>query len=76
MNYNEEYDCWLKLAISDKDLIEELKSYDDKAVEDAFYRDLAFGTGGLQWPHGEKECIRCQGGIVAHFGEKVKEEVI
>ena len=48
MDYREEYDRWLKLAIADKDLIEELKSYDDKKIDDAFYRDLAFGTGGLR----------------------------
>lgn len=40
MDYREEYDRWLKLAIADKDLIEELKSYDDKKIDDAFYRDL------------------------------------
>lgn len=48
MNFREEYDRWLKLATADKDLIEELKNYDDKTIEDAFYRDLAFGTGGLR----------------------------
>lgn len=48
MDYREGYDRWLKLAIADKDLIEELKSYDDKKIDDAFYRDLAFGTGGLR----------------------------
>ena len=48
MNYKDEYEGWLKLATADKDLIPQLKSYDDKAIEDAFYRDLAFGTGGLR----------------------------
>lgn len=48
MDYRKEYERWLKQATADKDLVEELKTYDDKAVEDAFYRDLAFGTGGLR----------------------------
>ena len=29
-------------------LLEELQVMDEKAVEDAFYRDLEFGTGGLR----------------------------
>lgn len=48
MNYKEEYDRWLKLAINEEDIITELKSMDNMAIEDAFYRDLAFGTGGLR----------------------------
>ena len=42
-----EYERWLK-SCSDEDLICELQSMDAAAVEDAFYRDLAFGTGGLR----------------------------
>lgn len=45
-----EYERWMKLAIEDEKLIQELKSMtgsDDK-IEDAFYRELAFGTGGLR----------------------------
>ena len=43
-----EYDRWLREAASEKDLIAELSDMDDAAIEDAFYRDLAFGTGGLR----------------------------
>lgn len=32
----------------DKDVIDELKAMPDEAIEDAFYRGLAFGTGGLR----------------------------
>ena len=39
---------WIYNATEDNDLIEELKNMDEKAIEDAFYRDLAFGTGGLR----------------------------
>ena len=42
-----EYERWLK-SCSDKDLMRELQSMEASSVEDAFYRDLAFGTGGLR----------------------------
>lgn len=47
MDYKAEYNRWLNNVI-DNDLITELKAMDDAAIEDAFYRDLAFGTGGLR----------------------------
>lgn len=47
-NIKKEYSRWSKLAIADSDLIEELKSLDESQIEDAFYRDLEFGTGGLR----------------------------
>ena len=43
-----EYHRWLSLAGADTDVIQELRQMDDARVEDAFYRDLAFGTGGLR----------------------------
>lgn len=46
MNYREEYDCWLVRA--NDDIKELLKGYSEKEIEDSFYRDLAFGTGGLR----------------------------
>lgn len=48
MEIMQEYERWLKLADEDADLIQELKSMDDARREDAFYRELAFGTGGLR----------------------------
>ena len=47
MNYKEEYSRWLE-KVTDTELLQALREMDDKAVEDAFYRDLAFGTGGLR----------------------------
>lgn len=47
MDYKKEYDRWLQFA-ADEDIQEELCFMDDIAIEDAFYRDLAFGTGGLR----------------------------
>ncbi len=46
MNFRAEYDRWLKNTTGD--VLSELKSMEDAAIEDAFYRDLAFGTGGLR----------------------------
>ena len=42
-----EYDRWCALA-TDLDIKAELESIDENMIEDAFYRDLAFGTGGLR----------------------------
>lgn len=41
---------WLEYATADKDLIAELESIkdDSEAINDRFYKDLAFGTGGLR----------------------------
>lgn len=47
MDYKAEYDRWLAL-VTEPDLKDELEAMDDVAAEDAFYRDLAFGTGGLR----------------------------
>lgn len=46
MDYRTEYKRWLKHA--NVELQKELESYTDKQVEDSFYRNLAFGTGGLR----------------------------
>lgn len=43
-----EFERWLKYATVDADVANELKTMDDTEAEDAFYRDLAFGTGGLR----------------------------
>lgn len=48
MDYQKEYKRWLKYAILDADVAAELKEMEAAKVEDAFYRDLAFGTGGLR----------------------------
>ena len=48
MNYTEEYERWLTNATEDEDIVQELKDMDDVKIEDAFYRNLAFGTGGLR----------------------------
>ena len=48
MDIKKEYERWFANATADADVAAELKTLDDAKVEDAFYRDLAFGTGGLR----------------------------
>lgn len=48
MDYRKEYERWCACATADADVAAELKTMDDAKVEDAFYRDLSFGTGGLR----------------------------
>ena len=47
MNYREVYERWLK-EVKDDELLTELKNMSDKEIEDSFYKDLSFGTGGLR----------------------------
>ena len=47
MDYRKEYERWLE-NVKDADLLEQLKRMEDAEKEDAFFRDLAFGTGGLR----------------------------
>lgn len=47
MTYKEKYNQWL--AFADDAAKKELAAlYDEKEIEDRFYKDLAFGTGGLR----------------------------
>lgn len=47
MNYKDKYNEWL--AFADENTKAELESItDEKEIEDRFYKDLAFGTGGLR----------------------------
>ena len=48
MDIKKEYERWLANATMDADVAAELKILNDTKIEDAFYRDLAFGTGGLR----------------------------
>ncbi len=40
MDIRREYDRWIVNATADDDIVAELKTMDDKKIEDAFYRDL------------------------------------
>ncbi len=48
--YREKYNIWINSPYVDKDLKEELKGIErmDSEVEDRFYKELEFGTGGMR----------------------------
>ncbi len=50
MSYKEQYDFWLNSDIFDQETKAELQAIagDEKEIEDRFYKDLEFGTGGLR----------------------------
>ena len=50
MSYREQYDFWLQDGYFDEKTKEELRSItgDEKEIEDRFYKELEFGTGGLR----------------------------
>ena len=49
MNYKEKFNSWINSDFINEDTKNELKNIcDDKDIEDRFYKDLEFGTGGLR----------------------------
>lgn len=49
MEYKNKYDLWMNSASIDENTKEELRAIsDEKEIEDRFYKDLEFGTGGLR----------------------------
>jgi alpha-phosphoglucomutase (EC 5.4.2.2) len=49
MDYKQKFDLWINSPIIDAKTKEELFSIkDEKEIEDRFYRELEFGTGGLR----------------------------
>lgn len=46
MTYIEKYKNWLEHA--NDEIKEELRGYNEKEIEDSFYKGLSFGTGGLR----------------------------
>lgn len=50
MNVKDLYKLWCENAVDDEDLQRELKNIenDEDAINDSFYRELEFGTGGLR----------------------------
>lgn len=48
MDYVAEYKRWLEKATADADVVAELKAMDEVKIQDAFYRNLEFGTAGLR----------------------------
>ncbi len=48
MNYKEKYEKWLQSDFIDEDTKKELEILTEDEIEDRFYCDLEFGTGGLR----------------------------
>lgn len=48
MNYREKHNRWLQYEAVDEETKKELKNLSEKEIEDRFYCDLEFGTGGLR----------------------------
>ena len=48
MTLMEKYESWLNCSAMTDELLSELRSMDKEQINDSFYRDLAFGTGGLR----------------------------
>jgi len=50
MNWKKEFDRWLSYAQLDAELKEQLENMkqDEKKIEDSFYKNLEFGTGGMR----------------------------
>ncbi|MCR5208416.1 MAG: phospho-sugar mutase, partial [Eubacterium sp.] len=46
MGYREKYNEWLSFDEKTREELESIK--DEKEIEDRFYKDLSFGTGGLR----------------------------
>ena len=48
MTIQEKARAWKNCPIMTDELLQELQSMHDDEINDSFYRDLAFGTGGLR----------------------------
>ncbi len=80
MDIREQYREWLSCPAMTEELLKELRGMDEEAVSDSFYRDLAFGTGGLRGVLGAGTnrmnvftVMRASRGLGAWLQEKEKE---
>ena len=48
MTIHEQYTAWLECPAMPEELLDALNLMDEEAINDSFYRELAFGTGGLR----------------------------
>ena len=46
MDYKAKYQKWINSAVVDENTKDILKKLNEKEIEDSFYCDLEFGTGG------------------------------
>ncbi|MBO1581939.1 phospho-sugar mutase [Bacillus sp. XF8] len=82
MDWKKEYSRWLSYANLDAELKEQLENMqqDEKKIEDSFYKNLEFGTGGMRGELGAGTnrlnvyTVRKATKGLAHFIEKLGEE--
>ncbi|PFT54318.1 phosphoglucomutase [Bacillus cereus] len=82
MNWKQEFSRWLSYAQLDAELKEQLENMkqDEKKIEDSFYKNLEFGTGGMRGELGAGTnrlnvyTVRKATKGVASFIEKLGEE--
>lgn len=48
MNWKSKADTWLNFSGLDAELKAQLKALTDRELEEAFHKDLEFGTGGMR----------------------------
>jgi len=48
MSIQSQYEAWLSCPAMPEELLADLRAMDESAKNDSFYRELAFGTGGLR----------------------------
>jgi len=48
MDIQKQYEAWLSCPAMTEELLADLRGMDEAAKNDSFYRELAFGTGGLR----------------------------
>ena len=48
MNVEQQYQAWLSCPAMPEELLQNLRNMDEAGKNDSFYRELAFGTGGLR----------------------------
>jgi len=83
MNYKEKYISWINSNLIDLELKKELEQLvDEKEIEDRFYKDLEFGTGGLRGVMGagtNRMNIHTIGkatqGLADYLNSKYKEDI-
>ncbi|EEM09011.1 MULTISPECIES: phospho-sugar mutase [Bacillus] len=82
MDWKQEYSRWLSYVNLDTELKEQLENMkqDEKKIEDSFYKNLEFGTGGMRGELGAGTnrlnvyTVRKATKGLAHFIEKLGEE--
>ncbi|MGG7078791.1 phospho-sugar mutase [Clostridium sardiniense] len=83
MNYKNKYNNWLENDLFDESTKNELKGIkEEKEIEDRFYKDLEFGTGGLRGVIGAGSnrlniytVGRATEGLARYLKDKYKEDV-